>query len=184
MTRAFGIAVAATLVLPVLALAALIGQQEMRFAEAQTVSVPVRGVDPRDLLRGHYLTGQFDWNWDMPPDKDGDGGLCVLPGDAAHPKVRFLDGWQAEDRSDASNGCRLVISGRVQRTAAAGPTFVPGTLDSGSPSVRLFVSETRAPDLERLIRERPGAFTVDLAVRRDGSAAVRALRLDGRILGR
>lgn len=181
MTRALGIAVVASLVLPVLALAALIGEQEMRFADSQTVNVPVLGVDPRDLLRGHYLTGRFDWDWEATPIHDATGGLCILPGDAARPKVRFLENWRAEDGSD---GCRLVISGRVEKSIVPTATFVPGTLDSGSASVRLFVSETRAPDLERLIRERPGAVTVDLAVRRDGTAAVRALRLDGQVLGR
>jgi len=181
MTRTLGIAVVATLVLPILALAALIGEQELRFTDAQTVNVPVLGVDPRDLLRGHYLTGRFDWDWDTTPTHDAAGGLCVLPGDAARPKVRFIENWHAED---GSTGCRLVISGRVRKSIVPAATFVPGTLDSGSASVRLFVSETRAPDLERLIRERPGAVTVDLAVRRDGSATVRALRLDGQVLGR
>ena len=50
--------------------------------------------------------------------------------------------------------------------------------------MRLFVPEERATDLEQLLIERPGAFTVDLAVRPDGSAAIKALRVDGQILGR
>ncbi len=48
MSRALTIAVVAALALPVLALAALIGEQELRYAKAQVVNVPVRGIDPRD----------------------------------------------------------------------------------------------------------------------------------------
>lgn len=178
MTRAITVAVVAALALPVLALGALIGEQELRFTDARTVNVPVLGVDPRDLLHGHYLTGRFDWDWETAPEHDATGGLCVQPGDAARPRVRLIEGWAP---GDAAEGCRLVIAGRAAKSGAA---FVPHSLDSGSMNVRLYVSETRAPDLEKLIRERPGAVTVDLAVRRDGSAAVRALRVDGQIPGR
>jgi hypothetical protein len=176
MNRLMTAAVVVVLALPIVALAALIGEQEVRFGNAQQVNVPVRGFDPRDPLRGHYITGQFDWDWETPPPNAAAGGLCVLPGDAARPKVRFLENWQPGDRAP---DCRLVIAGRV-----ASSTFVPATLDSGTRSVRLYVSETRAPALEELIRKHPGALTVDLAVRSDGSAAIMALRVDGQIVGR
>ena len=182
MNRLLTAAVVVTLALPIVALAALIGEQELRFSNAQQVNVPVRGYDPRDLLRGHYITGQFDWDWDIVPEQSGAGGLCVLPGAAARPKVRFIKEWQPGDRAA---DCRVVVAGRLaSRAGAATPTFVPKTLDSGSQGVRLYVSETRAPELEELIRKHPGALTVDLAVRPDGSAAIMALRVDGRVVGR
>jgi hypothetical protein len=171
MNRLMTVAVVAALALPIVALAALIGEQELRFGNAQQVNVPVRGYDPRDLL-----PGQFDWDWETTPQTDGTGGLCILPADAARPKVRFLENWQPGDRAP---NCRLVVAGRV-----ASSVFVPATLDSGTRSVRLYVSETRAPQLEELLREHPGALTVDLAVRSDGSAAIMALRVDGQIVGR
>lgn len=182
MNRLIATAVVVTLVLPVVALAALIGEQELRFTNAKHVNVPVRGYDPRDLLRGHYITGQFDWDWDIVPEQVGTGGLCILPGDAARPKVRFVKEWQPGERPA---DCRLVIAGRLaSAVTAATPTFVPMTLDSGSPGVRLYVSETRAPELEELIRRHPGALTVDVAVRPDGSAAIMSLRVGGQIVGR
>jgi hypothetical protein len=46
------------------------------------------------------------------------------------------------------------------------------------------VPETRAGELERLIRERPGALSVDLAVRADGYVSIQALRVDDQVLGR
>ena len=176
MNRPMTAAVVVALALPIVALAALIGEQEFRFSNAQQVNVPVRGFDPRDPLRGHYITGQFDWDWETTPQNAATGGLCILPGDAARPKVRFLYDWRPGDRAP---DCRLVVAGRVTSSV-----FVPATLDNGSRSVRLYVSETRAPELEELIRKHPGALTVDLAVRSDGSAAIMALRVDGQIVGR
>jgi hypothetical protein len=35
-----------------------------------------------------------------------------------------------------------------------------------------------------MMRDRPGALTVDLAVRADGVAAIKALRADGAVIGR
>jgi hypothetical protein len=176
MNRLMAAAVVAALALPIVALAALIGEQELRFSNAQQVNVPVRGFDPRDLLRGHYITGQFDWDWESTPQNSAAGGLCILSGDAARPRVRFLENWQPSDRAP---DCRLVIAGRVALS-----TFVPATLDGGARGIRLYVSETRAPELEELIQKHPGALTVDLAVRPDGSAAIMALRVDGQIIGR
>lgn len=182
MNRLHIAAVAVTLALPIAALGTMIGQQELRLSDAQQVNVPVRGFDPRDLLRGHYITGQFDWEWATPPDADGKGGLCVLPGDAARPKVLFRKDWQPGEPVD---GCRLMIAGHVAARFSVGTsTFIPDSLDNDGGGVRLYVSETRAPELEELLVKRPGALTVDLAVRRDGGVAIKALRVDGKIVGR
>ncbi|HET6198193.1 MAG TPA: GDYXXLXY domain-containing protein, partial [Acetobacteraceae bacterium] len=112
MSRLFLAAVVAALALPVLALAALVGQQEWLLANARILSVPLTGFDPRDLLRGHYIRAQLDWSWERaPPVEDYsvvDGALCVLTEDPK-PRVRFLAGWKAGDRIDAD--CRLIIAG-------------------------------------------------------------------------
>ncbi len=79
----------------------------------------------------------------------------------------------------------MIIAGRGwARRDGIAPRFVPANLDAGGGQVRLFVPEDRAADLEQLLIERPGAFTVDLAVRPDGSASIKALRVDGQLLGR
>ncbi|CAN5879619.1 hypothetical protein BH11PSE3_BH11PSE3_16470 [soil metagenome] len=189
MSRVLVAAVAAALALPVLALAALVGGQEQSLAHATILNVPLRGYDPRDLLRGRYINGQLDWDWESPPapaESTGsvDGAVCVLAGDAARPRVRFLEGWRKGDRVDPV--CRLVIAGRGWKGAAgiAAP-FVPTELDDGGTGgMKLFVPETRALELEQMMRDRPGSLSVDLAVRRDGSAAISALRVDGKALGR
>ena len=180
MNRAFFAAVIASLALPVLALAAMIGEQERLLLKAEVVNVPLIGVDPRDLLRGRYIVAQFDWDWASEPTAGSSGGLCVLAGDQPKPRVRFFDGWKQGDST--ADGCRMVIAGYVSPGKPA--RFVPDDLDAGDGRMNIFVPEEQASVLERLIRDRPGSLTADLAVRADGRAAIKAVRVDGKVLGR
>ena len=181
MSRTFLVAVVVALALPVLALAGLVGQQELLLANARILSVPLTGFDPRDLLRGHYIRAQLDWSWENAPSVDEyqavDGALCVLA-ETPKPRVRFLAGWKTGDRTDAD--CRLVIAGH----ARAPSRFAPSQLDNGDGAIQFYVPEARTSDLEKLMRERPGSLTADLAIRADGAAAIKALRVDGEVLGR
>jgi len=170
------------LALPVAALAAMIGQQEWLRSRVIVLNVPVRGVDPRDLLRGHYLIAGFQWNWERLPQPEADGrmpagALCVVAIDAQRrPRVRFV----ADSTTDQASDCLLVVPGGMWGKDA----FVPGSIDTTNGSIRLFVPETRASELEQLVRGRPGALSVDLAVRADGYVSIQALRVDGQLLGR
>ncbi len=184
MKRGLTVAVLAALALPVLALAAMIGEQEIRVAGARILNVPVRGVDPRDLLQGHYLTATYDWDWQPEPTASGAGGLCVLSAsNGQKPQVHVMEDWKPSD--GAIDGCLMMIAGKVRAKSDGQPAaFVPTGLDAGYFTVHLFVAESRAASLEELIRKRPGTLSVDLAVRADGRAVVRHLRLDGEILDR
>jgi hypothetical protein len=62
-------------------------------------------------------------------------------------------------------------------------TFVPGSIETANGSIRVFVPEMRASELEQLIREQPGALTIDLAVRAGGHVSIQAPRIDGEVLG-
>jgi hypothetical protein len=181
MSRTFLVAVIVTLALPVLALAGLIGQQEWVLANARILSVPLTGFDPRDLLSGHYIRARRDWEWESAPAVDEyqvvDGAMCVLK-ETPKPRVRFLAGWKAGDRTKGD--CKLVIAGHARARAR----FAPATLDNGDGGIQFYVPEARASDLEKLMRERPGSLTADLAVRADGAAAIRALRVEGEVIGR
>ena len=103
------------LALPVVALAAMIGQQEWLRSRVTVLNVPVRGVDPRDLLRGHYLTAGFEWNWERLPQAEADGrmpagALCVIAIDAKRrPRVRFLPDSTADQAT--AGDCLLVVPG-------------------------------------------------------------------------
>jgi hypothetical protein len=184
MNRILTLAVIAALALPVLALAALVGEQERLLTGARTLSVPLRGYDPRDLLQGHYIFAQFDWDWEREPVTPNvyqglDGGACVVA-EKPKPRLRFVPGWQAGDPLEPN--CKLMIAGRAWSSTP--PRFTPASLETDRGGVRFYIPEERAGELEKLLSERPGAFTADLAVRPDGSAAVRALRVDGKAIGR
>jgi hypothetical protein len=125
--------------------------------------------------------GEFEWDWRTEPKDEGAGGLCVIS-TAAAPRVEFIEGWRSGDRTD---DCRMVLAGTVQpRRGNRSAGFMPAALDTGSGQLQLFVSEKRAPELEDAIRRNPGSLTVDLAVRPDGFAVIRALRMEGQIIGR
>ena len=151
MRRKAAALVIVALALPVVALAAMIGQQEWLRSRVTVLNVPVRGVDPRDLLRGHYLTAGFEWNWERLPQAEADGrmpagALCVIAIDARRPRVRFLSDSTADQAT--AGDCLLVVPGGMWGRDA----FVPGTIDTTNGSIRLFVPETRAGELERPAR--------------------------------
>ncbi len=187
MSRPLVAAVVAALALPVLALAALVGEQEQVRAGATILNVPVRGYDPRDLLQGRYINGQLDFDWQSEPGTPGRtgpiaGAVCVLASDTPKPRVRFLAGWKKGVGVDAD--CRLTIAGRAwQGGGGVSARFAPTALDDGRGGLKLFVPETRATELEETLRKRPGALSVDLAIGADGNAAISALRVDGQVLG-
>lgn len=186
MSRALTVAIIAALTLPVLALAALVGEQERQIAGAPILRVPLIGYDPRDLIYGHYLLAQFDWDWEGEPKAPNDyeeveGGACVLA-ETPKPKLRFVAGWKTGDRVDPA--CKMMMVGLAsQRSGQVAARFTPANLDQGG-GVRFYIPEHRGGELEQLIRDRPGALTADLAVRADGNVTIRAVRIDGQPISR
>lgn len=67
------------LFVPLLALTLWLGDLEVRYAFSPKVYVAASGYDPRDLLSGHYLNLQLDWN-----KTD-----CTQFADSVCPKERF-----------------------------------------------------------------------------------------------
>lgn len=49
------------LALPLVGLATLWGWTDYKAGQGTDWDVPVAGYDPRDLLRGHYITFRYDW---------------------------------------------------------------------------------------------------------------------------
>lgn len=68
----------AALLLPVIVLALLIGWRETELRGAQEWRIPVRGVDPLDLLRGRYVTVQLDWALEGPLESCDTEAGCSL----------------------------------------------------------------------------------------------------------
>jgi hypothetical protein len=181
MKRVMMAAVAATLALPVVTLAAMIGDAERGQRAAGTMRVAIQGYDPRDILRGHYLRYRFAW--DAEPGASGRiEKLCVLSAPEDAPaRVRPLP---AGDGGGIGE-CLFVLNGYGTAADRAAPgatrpparmTFTPAGVASGE----LYVSEDRAEALERLLREGKVRLTIDLAVNKAGRAAVKAWHIDGK----
>jgi hypothetical protein len=130
---------------------------------AQEFVFEIRGYDPRDLLRGHYL--QFRLDVGEPPVREAcdarDPRCCVCLSRGA-PDVPPL----VERMTCAT--ARLVCDGALQARYLDDPH-------------RYYVPEAKARVLERRLIDAAGrrAAHVVLAVARDGEAHVRELRIDG-----
>ncbi len=185
MKRLLTAAVIATLALPVAGLGAMVIDAERNQAAADVMRVAIRGYDPRDILRGHYLNYRFDWNVEA-TFVGRVSRLCVLSVPADAPaRVRPL----AEHGAEASTeGCAFVVNGTgtflaETRRLEPGERGPAGRLEfwpSGVSSGRLYVPERHAERLESLLREGKVQLTIDLAVAGDGRVRVKAWHIDGK----
>lgn len=188
MNRLIAAIVAAALALPVAALAWMVVDAERRISGVPVVRVAITGYDPRDPLRGHYLRYRFDWGVPSGTADVGTvGELCVrsAPPDAVAVVTPI------QPRSPvAKDDCVVTIAGHgtvlaeARRTTPDQPTS-GGRLDFtpyGVEDLRLYVPEEHGLALERALREGKARMTVDLAVRPDGRARIKAWHIDGRTI--
>lgn len=155
----------AAVALPIVVLSAMVTQGERDLRSAMVFSIPIRGVDPRDPLRGHYLTFDYDWDWTHSEPNGGQGPLCLTkPRDPAKgPQASF-----------ATDGCLARIDG-VFLPARPPPSFWPQNIRP-----RLYIPEEYAPRLDHLLRVRSAVVTIDLAVTADHRALIHGWRVDGK----
>ncbi|MCW5882707.1 MAG: GDYXXLXY domain-containing protein [Anaerolineae bacterium] len=185
MKRLMTAAVIAALALPLATLGAMVGDAERGLRDAGVMRVAIRGYDPQDMLRGHYLRYQFEWNAE-PAFIGRARQLCVLSAPADAPaRVRPL----AESGTwSSATDCAFVVKGwgevlaegRRLEPGERGPAgrlrFTPSGVESG----RLYIPERHAQELERLLRGNDARLTIDLAVNRAGRASVKAWHIDGK----
>jgi uncharacterized membrane-anchored protein len=150
--------------LPLLAIVLGIARAELSFARSRDFTFEVTGYDPRDLLRGHYL--QFRLALDPLPANDG----CELEPEGCCLCVRQAPGEPVA--SVANSRCTAAQSGCEAWLA---PSFA-------SQPLRYYVPEARALELERQLQTAVTQHKAHarMAVRRDGRANIRELRIDGR----
>lgn len=175
------------LAVPLLGFMGMVAQREYVLANLPTVNVAIRGVDPRDLLRGRYLIGDFDWEWlsSNQPDKADHGLLCITPQPGTLPERRKVQFYPASQEPPAGH-CTAILEGRFRPGSGNVPAWfspdgIGGDFENG---LRIYVPEARAAELEALLFRSPGAVSIDLAIRPDRRAAIRAVRIGGVPLGR
>jgi hypothetical protein len=171
------------LALPVLAMALLIGMHIQNRGNGTLWEVPVTGYDPRDLLRGHYLTFRYDWDWEMSTScKRGEACILCLrenaPGSRYNPKVQIVNA------EDAPKQCAAFIQGHGNGSVnqfEIGPK-------KGNGLRRYYIPEAEARRLDGLLRgwnrEENGEhkFAMGLRVSQDGRAFVERMYIDGTAL--
>lgn len=147
---------AAALLLPLAGLGAGILLQETGAQGASEWRIPVAGYDPRDPLRGRFITFRYVWRVTGPAHLCRSGGcdLCLEEGGT---QVRAMP---------KGDSCPTRIDPVASRIAL---TYAPEFGADGQPLLamsRLFVSEASAPRLEAQLRAGPMQLRARLT--RDG----------------
>jgi hypothetical protein len=157
-------AVLVAVALPLLAIVLGIVRAELFLTGTRDFVLEMRGYDPRDLLRGHYLQFrlQVDPLHEREPCDPATGEACCLCLTRAAPGA---------------------LSVAERATCATARTVCDGALplEVLARGHRFYVPEARAAELERRVRAamaRGGAHAV-LAIGPDGTLRVRELRVDG-----
>ncbi|EAQ28760.1 hypothetical protein NAP1_14213 [Erythrobacter sp. NAP1] len=125
------------LVLPLVGFAALWGWTDYESRQGTEWDVEIRGYDPRDLLRGHYV--QFSYDWNGLDDRLGMGDpparLCLEGDPPGPPLVRRIEGEFGDCPYPAE--------------ADYGGVYGSNSLLLG----RLYVGQERAGELDRALRD-------------------------------
>jgi hypothetical protein len=140
---------AAALALPIVALAAGIAAAEAGARGATVWRLPIKGYDPRDPVRGHYVRYRYDWQ------VTGNAALCrtgcALCLEDSGRAVRVVAG---------GAGCPARIDPAASRIGLRpAPEFLATPLAATG---QIYVSEASAPALTTLLRERPAVVVARL----------------------
>jgi hypothetical protein len=154
-------------ILPMLGLLVLVARAEVQLRSGESFRIAIKGHDPRDLLRGHYLQYSFDFDWrgestcgalsgGVPAGLDSSCCVCLT----ADVDSNTL----AEARQvacDQVSGC----DGWLEAASIASP-------------LRYFVPERHAPELEEALRGRSASLSITCGP--GGEPAIGELYLDAR----
>jgi len=161
----------------------LIGQQEYRARAWRSIRLRVQPVDPVSLFRGRYVNLSYDFSMLETDDETWKKGETVYiqlsPDEKGDWKLAGFG------RSPKAEGVSLLLQGRVDRfypwvwrpsgieqPAGKHTLMVKTGLES------YFLSERKAPEIERLPRDKY-EMTVEIAVAEGGRAVLRQLYVRG-----
>lgn len=126
--------------LPIIGFLLMILKAEIDQTKGDILIVPIKGVDPRDILRGHYLIYSFAWNFDQERTNKfpslGESELCLVKtnnGLIAYPIVLK----SLED-------CHYRIKGKFSKLSETNFNYSIGI-------EKFFIPEEHASKLEHLL---------------------------------
>jgi len=137
--------------LPLAGLAALWVQSDRNFHSGTDWEVPIRGYDPRDYLRGHYVEFSYDWPYRDKIDRfDPPSALCIA---GTSPRIDHVT------EIGRSEACAHPLR------PAGDHVYGPSRLVMG----RLYLGQDRAEQLQRQLQNRDQRGIVTIRQREDGS---------------
>lgn len=156
------LALALALALPVLSIAVAIGRAEVRRSQAESWTFIARGYDPRELLRGHYVSFQIDFREDTPRDAclDSDPDCCLCLTGAPGSGIPHTQRMSCDD----ARQCNGMLRTRLIQS-----------LD------RYYISEDRAPEIDQRVRQAgsEGRLRAVVSIDDSGHGEIRELLVGG-----
>ena len=153
------------LLLPVFVLLGWVFSVQAKISSGTILDMPIRGYDPRDILAGHYLAVQVDFNSFESECKYKEG-----------EKRRYHHDRTAFFCADSS---RIVLN----RPETGCDVFIKGECPyeyfRNETNTRFYISEKYARLLERAVRNRDNKPMLRLSVTKDGRTFPVDLILDG-----
>lgn len=144
------------LLIPFVAMLLLSFWKSYRFNVGNTIELKVEGFDPRDLLRGHYVTYQVRYGVD---------NLCYNK-NASFRAAGFICFDTKQFSYQRFRSCTNMLKGICQR----------GRFSAGIE--KFYIPQEHATALDKHLREKRGSIQISLTA--DGKAMVKELLIDGR----
>ena len=145
---------AIALLLPLIVLASQIASEEALRRNAQIITVPITGFDPRSLVYGQYI--EFRFAWAAAVEQCAEPGECCLCVSGDDPPAATAFACET-----APQQCRAVLR--------------PAPDEPG----RFWLNEDDAARLEPMLRAGEADFAMRLAVAADGRWRLQDLLVDG-----
>ncbi len=143
------------LLIPILIVIGAIGKSEYQLANGETWRFKISGYDPRDLLRGHYVTYQVEFDWEK------DKGICK------NKKKCCLCFKRKKDPLASVKVSKMSCSKAIDRCdGLMQEKFLPELR-------KYFIPEDKGKALEKAIRKKNAEILLELS--KDGRPIVRDL---------
>jgi GDYXXLXY protein len=147
----------AALSFPVVALAASWAFTHNKAQQGTIWAVPIRGYDPRDLLRGHYITYRYEWpGLAIPDERQYIGALCIKGAAPTIDTATIVDQF-GQQEALSKTGCTVIAHSPPESDSQNG-------LSDG----KIYIAQTKAAELERKLFDPKLKAYVHIRIRDDG----------------